>query len=62
MLAKTLQLGIEYYPAPPFSEKTPAEAPAASLQLVQQFEQAGGKEQLRQRPVFQGSYEVLSRT
>lgn len=61
MLAKTLQLGIEYYPAPPFSEKTPAEAPAASQQMVQQFEQAGGKEQLQRQPVFQGSYKVLSR-
>lgn len=61
MLAKTLQLGIEYYPDPPFSEKTPAEAPAASQQMVQQFEQAGGKEQLRRQPVFQGSYAVLSR-
>jgi putative intracellular protease/amidase len=28
-VAKTLQLGIEYYPAPPFPEKTPAEVPAA---------------------------------
>lgn len=61
MLAKTLQLGIEYYPAPPFSEKSPTEAPAASQQILQQFEQAGGKEQLRQQPVFQGSYEVLTR-
>jgi len=61
MVAKTLQLGIEYYPDPPFSEKTPAEAPASSQQMVQQFEQAGGKEQLRRQPVFQGSYEVLSR-
>lgn len=61
MLAKTLQLGIEYYPAPPFSEKTPAEAPAASQQIVQQYEQAGSKEQLQRQPVFQGSYKVLSR-
>lgn len=60
LLAKTLQLGIEYYPAPPFSEKSPTEAPAASQQMVQQFERTGGKEQLRQQPVFQGSYEVLS--
>lgn len=60
LLAKTLQLGIEYYPAPPFSEKSPAEAPVASQQMVQGFERTGGKEQLRQPPVFQGSYQVLS--
>lgn len=52
-VAKALQLGIEYYPAPPFPEKTPAQAPAAIQQLIRQFEQSGGKTLLRQRPPFE---------
>lgn len=52
-VAKVLQLGIEYYPAPPFPEKTPAEVPAALQQAVRQFEKSGGKELLRQRPPFE---------
>lgn len=52
-VAKLLQLGIEYYPSPPFPEKTPAEVPAALQQAVQQFEQSGGKELLRRRPPFE---------
>ncbi|MBR0847854.1 DJ-1/PfpI family protein [Bradyrhizobium diazoefficiens] len=52
-VAQVLQLGIEYYPAPPFPEKTPAEVPAALQQVVAQFEQSGGQEILRQRPPFE---------
>ncbi|MEE2690624.1 MAG: DJ-1/PfpI family protein [Pseudomonadota bacterium] len=51
-LAKTLQLGIEYYPDPPFSERAPAEAPDFAKQLVSQFEESGGAEQMRQTAPF----------
>jgi putative intracellular protease/amidase len=52
-VARTIQLGIEYYPAPPFPEKTPAEVPETIQQLVRRFEQSGGKALLRQRPPFE---------
>jgi len=51
-VAKTIQLGIEYYPAPPFPEKTPAEAPAFAVQIVRQFEASGGAELLKAKPPF----------
>jgi transcriptional regulator GlxA family with amidase domain len=53
MVAKTLQLGIEYYPAPPFPERSPDQAPPMALQLVGQFEHTGGAEQMRLRPPFE---------
>ena len=59
LLAKTLQLGVEYYPAPPFPEKTPAEAPAESLAMVKAFESIGGPALMALAPVFQGSFEVV---
>lgn len=37
-VAKTIQLGIEYYPAPPFGNGTPDTAPAAAQALVRAFE------------------------
>jgi len=52
-VAKAIQLGIEYYPAPPFPEKMPAEAPAPIQQIVRQFEQSGGKNLLRIKPPFE---------
>lgn len=53
-VAKTLQLGIEYYPAPPFPEASPAEAPDYAHELVGAFEENGGAEQMRQRAPFKG--------
>lgn len=50
--AKTLQLGIEYYPAPPFPEASPEEAPDYAHQLVGAFEENGGAEQMAQRAPF----------
>lgn len=40
-LAKTIQLGIEYYPDPPFGNGTPDNAPASSQQIVRYFEASG---------------------
>jgi putative intracellular protease/amidase len=59
LLAKTIQLGVEYYPAPPFPEKTPAEAPAEALAIVKEFEKTGGPMLLAMTPAFQGSFEVV---
>ncbi|MGE0348042.1 DJ-1/PfpI family protein [Hydrogenophaga sp.] len=40
-VARTLQLGIEYYPEPPFGNGTPDEAPAMAQAIVRQFEADG---------------------
>jgi putative intracellular protease/amidase len=56
--AKTLQLGIEYYPAPPFPEKTPAEAPAQSTQVIKGFESGGGAAIMKKPAVFAGLVSV----
>lgn len=50
--AKTLQLGIEYYPDPPFDEREPAEAPEFAQQLVAEFEASGWASQLAQTAPF----------
>ena len=39
-VAETLQLGIEYYPQPPFGAATPDEAPAAAQAFIRQYEAA----------------------
>ena len=59
-VAKAIQLGIEYYPAPPFPEKTPADVPAPIQQVVRQFESTGGPAQLRERPPFGGTVGVVT--
>jgi len=59
LLAKTIQLGVEYYPAPPFPEKTPAEAPPEAQAIIAAFESTGGPALLALRPAFSGAYEVL---
>lgn len=40
-IAKVVQLGIEYYPAPPFGNGTPDDAPAMAQAFVRQFEAEG---------------------
>jgi transcriptional regulator GlxA family with amidase domain len=42
-VAKIVQLGIEYYPAPPFGNGTPDDAPAMAQAFVRQFESEGTK-------------------
>ncbi len=59
MLGKTLQLGVEYYPNPPFPERTPAEAPPEAQELVRAFESTGGPALLARPPAFQGTYGVV---
>jgi transcriptional regulator GlxA family with amidase domain len=51
-IAKTIQLGVEYYPAPPFPERTPAEAPPDAHELVRLFESSGREELMRSTPPF----------
>lgn len=58
-VAKALQLGIEYYPAPPFPERSPLEAPEEIQAIVRAFEASGGAELLKLAPRFEGSYSVV---
>ena len=60
LLAKTIQLGVEYYPAPPFPERTPDEAPAEAQEVVRAFETTGGPMLLSLVPAFRGSFEVIA--
>ena len=60
LLAKTIQLGVEYYPAPPFPERVPADAPPEALALVKEFERTGGPMLMGLAPAFQGSFDVLT--
>ncbi len=60
-VAKTIQLGVEYYPNPPFPERTPAEAPELATHLVKEFDESTGILLLDVPPVFGGSYEVVRR-
>jgi hypothetical protein len=49
-VAKALQLGIEYYPAPPFPEQGPDDVPKELLERVRKAD--GGTETLRVQPPF----------
>ena len=51
-IAKALQFGIEYYPAPPFPEKTPAQAPDMAQQMVRQFAANGAQALLKTEAPF----------
>jgi len=51
--ARALQLGIEYFPAPPFPEKRVQEVPEPIMQIVRRFEESGGGDLLRQKPLFE---------
>src|SRR5438046_1861005 len=53
-IAKAIQLGIEYYPAPPFPEKSPEQVPTDIQDFVRKFEETGGAELLRLVPPFKG--------
>ena len=51
-IAKTIQLGLEYYPAPPFPESSPAEAPAEAQAMIRALEASGGDAILAVKPPF----------
>jgi transcriptional regulator GlxA family with amidase domain len=59
-VAKTIQLGIEYYPAPPFPERTAAEAPEHARQLIKMFEAHAGPALLKTVPPFEGLAQAQS--
>jgi putative intracellular protease/amidase len=62
VIAKAIQLGIEYYPDPPFDERSPEEEPADIQAIVRQFEESGGGDLLRLEPRFSGTFGVLPPT
>jgi transcriptional regulator GlxA family with amidase domain len=51
-MARTIQLGIEYYPEPPFGNGTPDQAPASAQALIRAYEQAGPQRIAALRPPF----------
>lgn len=51
-VAKTIQLGIEYYPDPPFGNGTPDTAPAAAQALVRAFEMSSAEHLEHLKPAF----------
>jgi putative intracellular protease/amidase len=55
-IAKTLQLGIEYYPAPPFPEQGPLDVAPEIQGRIRRFESTGGAAQMRLVPPFQGLF------
>lgn len=57
-IARAIQLGIEYYPAPPYPERSPEEAPADVQALVRAFEASGGAELLKLEAPFGGMARV----
>lgn len=58
-VAKALQLGIEYYPAPPFPEQGPNDIPKELLERVRKAD--GGTETLRIPPPFQDMFVLADR-
>jgi putative intracellular protease/amidase len=61
-VAKALQLGIEYYPAPPFPEQRPQDVAVEIQDRIRRFESEGGKRQLALEPVFKGMFELARAT
>lgn len=51
-VAKTIQLGIEYYPDPPFGNGTPDTAPAAAQALIRAFEEGNLERLAALQPAF----------
>jgi transcriptional regulator GlxA family with amidase domain len=51
-MAKTIQLGIEYYPDPPFGNGTPDTAPAAAQALIRAFEESNLERLAALQPAF----------
>ena len=51
-VARTIQLGIEYYPAPPFGNGTPDAQPAARRQVIAAIERSAAKRLAARRIPF----------
>jgi transcriptional regulator GlxA family with amidase domain len=51
-IAATIQLGIEYYPAPPFGNGSPDTASPAALAIVRMFEQSSAERIEELKPPF----------
>jgi transcriptional regulator GlxA family with amidase domain len=51
-VARLIQLGIEYYPAPPFEARSADEVPAQAREAVLLFEKTTAIERLGRRPPF----------
>jgi putative intracellular protease/amidase len=51
-VAKTLQLGIEYYPAPPFPEQSPLDVAPEIQERIRRFESTGDTAQMKLVPPF----------
>jgi putative intracellular protease/amidase len=52
-IARTLQLGVEYYPAPPFPEQRPEDAPREAHAIIRAFEASGGAAAMAATPPFE---------
>ena len=61
-VAKTLQLGIEYYPAPPFPERRPQDVAVEIQDRIRRFESEGGRKQLVQEPAFKDMFQLAHRS
>jgi len=59
--AKTLQLGIEYYPAPPFPETQVQDVAPEIQERIRRFEAEGGARQMRLEPPFKDMFQLSSR-
>ena len=51
-MARTIQLGIEYYPDPPFGNGTPDAQPAARQQIIAAAERSGARRLASRRIPF----------
>ncbi|SDP20676.1 DJ-1/PfpI family protein [Afipia sp. GAS231] len=61
-VAKTVQFGIEYYPAPPFPEARPQDVAVEIQERIRRFESEGGRKLLVHEPVFKGMFELARAT
>ena len=58
-LALALQLGLEYFPEPPFPYRSPAEVPEGMQRAVRAFSESSWTTQRDVVPPFGGHYGVL---
>jgi len=61
-LALALQLGLEYFPEPPFPYRSPAEVPEGMQRAVAAHSETSWETQSKLVPPFDGAYRVLAPT